>query len=186
MINDNEITEIGKFQKTHALKGELNAILEVDPEFFEEGNAAIVNVDGIFVPFYVAGIRPKGSTSFLIRLEGIESEEEAKQFVNKSIYALKSELAPFLEIDEEELGDDSELIGYEIVDNDSGTSIGRIDGIDDSTHNLLFIVITDNGEELLIPAADEFILSIDDESRIIRMSLPDGLIDLNIKSNKNN
>ena len=41
MIEVNDIVAIGKFQKTHALKGELNAILEIDSEFLEEGNAII-------------------------------------------------------------------------------------------------------------------------------------------------
>ena len=36
MIKEEELIEIGKFQKTHALKGELNALLDVGPEYLEE------------------------------------------------------------------------------------------------------------------------------------------------------
>ncbi len=59
MIEVNDIVAIGKFQKTHALKGELNAILEIDSEFLEEGNAIIAEIDGIYVPFYIKSIRKK-------------------------------------------------------------------------------------------------------------------------------
>lgn len=179
MIEHSNISAIGKFQKTHALKGELNAILDIDPIFLEEGNAAIVEIDGILVPFYTASVRPKGSTSFLIRLDGIDTEGEAKNFVNKIIYALKSELASFLDVDESEITDDEDLIGYQIFDIESNEPIGRITGIDSSTSNLLFIVESADGEEIFVPAADEFIISIDDEKKLIEMNLPSGLIDLN-------
>ena len=178
MIEHSNISAIGKFQKTHALKGELNAILDIDSIFLEEGNAAIVEIDGILVPFYTASVRPKGSTSFLIRLDGIDTEGEAKNFVNKIIYALKSELASFLDVDESEITDDEDLIGYQIFDIESNEPIGRITGIDSSTSNLLFIVESADGEEIFVPAADEFIISIDDDKKLIEMNLPSGLIDL--------
>lgn len=65
MIEEKDIKAIGKFQKTHALKGELNAILDIDSEYVSEGNAVVVDIDGIFVPFFASSVRPKGSTSYL-------------------------------------------------------------------------------------------------------------------------
>ncbi|MDE6337600.1 MAG: ribosome maturation factor RimM [Muribaculaceae bacterium] len=179
MIEQKNITAIGKFQKTHALKGELNAILDIDSSFLLEGNAVIVELDGIFVPFYASGVRPKGNTSYLVKLDGIDSEDEARRFVNKIIYALKSELAPFLEVEEEDIADEDELIGYEIIDYDSNKVIGKIEDIDSSTSNLLFIVVSATGDTIYIPAAEEFIMDINDEDKKIYMRLPEGLIDLN-------
>ena len=75
MIKEEDTLIIGKFQKTHALKGELNAIIDIDPECFVEGKPLIVEIDGILVPFYVDTYRKKGSLSILIKLDGIESEE---------------------------------------------------------------------------------------------------------------
>jgi 16S rRNA processing protein rimM len=184
MIEAKDITTIGKFQKTHALKGELNAILDIDDEFLLEGNALIVDIDGIFVPFYATSVRPKGNTSFLIKLDGIDSENEARSFVNKTIYASKSQLAPFLDVDEEDIADGDEFIGYKIIDEESDKTLGEIVEIDDTTSNLLFIAATEDGEELYIPAAEEFIYGIDDENKTIRMRLPDGLLDLNVKQDK--
>ncbi len=179
MIEQKDITAIGKFQKTHALKGELNAILDIDETFLSDGNAVIVELDGIFVPFYASGIRPKGNTSYLVKLDGIDSEEEARRFVNKIIYALKSELAPFLEVEEEDIADEDELIGYEIIDHDTNNVIGEIEAIDSSTSNLLFIVASPSEETIYIPAAEEFVVDIDDKDKKIYMRLPEGLIDLN-------
>ena len=53
-----------------------------------------------------------------------------------------------------------------------------IEGVDDSTANILFSVITESGEEFLIPATDDFVEEIDDEKREITMNLPDGLLDM--------
>lgn len=179
MITSNEIKAIGKFQKTHALKGELNAILDIDPEYVTDGNAIVVDIDGIFVPFFASSIRPKGATSYLIKLDGIDSEEDARQFVNKIIYGIKNELASFLEIDEEDIMDEDELEGYEIIDDQTNESIGKIESIDSSTENLLFVVETNEGETVYIPAVDDFIIEVDDNEKIIRMNLPAGLVDLN-------
>ncbi len=185
MIEASEITAVGLFQKTHALKGELNAILDIDPDYFIEGNAAIVETDGIFVPFFISGIRPKGKTSFLIAIDGIENEQEAKTFVNKTIFAEKSRLASFLDLDEEELLDEDDLAGYSIVEAETGSVIGTVSALDTSTPNALFIVETPAGDEVFIPAVEAFITDVDDENQTIKMTLPEGLIGLNSKAESN-
>lgn len=179
MIQTADISQIGKFQKTHALKGELNAIIDIDPEYLTEGNAIIVEIDGIMVPFYASSVRPKGATSFLVKLDGVDSEEEARQFVNKTIYGIRKELARFLDLDEGDILDDEDLTGFEVFDSKSGEKIGDISSVDSSTANLLFIVTNEEGKELFIPAVDEFIDEIDESGKKIYMSLPEGLIDLN-------
>lgn len=179
MIKDEDIVAIGKFQKTHALKGELNAILDIDPEFLTEGNALIIPVDGINVPFYAESVRQKGSTSFLVKLDGIDSEEEARQFVNKTIFGLRSELAPFLDMEEDELHTGDDLAGYTVVDADTDERIGIVEYVDDTTQNLLLITKTSAGDEVYIPAADGLVEGIDDGKREIYIHIPDGLINLN-------
>lgn len=64
MIKEDEIIEIGKFQKTHALQGELNALLDVDLDFAEEDHPLIVEIDGIYVPFSSSRCVPRGARVF--------------------------------------------------------------------------------------------------------------------------
>ncbi len=180
MIEEKQLTEIGKFQKTHALKGELNALLDIEPEFLTEGNAIIIDIDGIYVPFYCENIRNKGTFSYLVKLEGINSESEAKPFVNKIIYALKEAVAEFA--NNTDSSDDvvflDDLVGYDILDDVLGL-IGKIKEVDDTTDNVLFIVESPEGEKIYIPAVEELISSIDSDSRCVEMNLPEGLLDLN-------
>lgn len=185
MIEIKDLIEIGKFQKTHALKGELNAILEIDPSFLENGNAMIIEDDGILVPYFVDSVRGKGKTSYLIKIKGIEDENTAKEFVNKNIYAIKAEASEYFEYEnEEELISENELAGYEICDA-KGNRIGEIDYIDSSTANVLFVVKDNEDEKIFIPAIDEFIIELDKNNKIIKMELPEGLLDLNSKNKKN-
>ncbi len=177
MIEESRLKEIGKFQRTHALKGELNAILSIDPDFFEEGYPAVISSDGIFVPFYVETIRPKGSTSFLIKLDGIDSQEEAVELVNEPIYALKEDIKDFYGEDADMFFDD-DLIGYDVIDAELG-ELGKVEYIDDSTSNVLITVRTPSGEEIYIPFNEAFIEDIDNDSREIHTALPEGLVDLN-------
>lgn len=184
MINQKELKEVGKFQKTHALKGELNALLDIAPDYMTVGNALVVDIDGILVPFYAESVRPKGSKSFLVKLDGVGTEEEAKTFVNKAIYALKRELAPYFDMEEDEIIDEDDLSGFSVIDSESGMEIGKIVHVDSLTENVLFVVATDSGDEVFIPAVDDFIDEIDEDNKLIRVSLPEGLIDLNNKAEK--
>lgn len=184
MISQKELKEVGKFQKTHALKGELNALLDVSPDYVADGNAIVIDIDGIYVPFFASSIRQKGSQSYLVKLDGVDSEEEAKTFVNKSIYALKSEIAPYYGMEEDEIIYGDDLEGFRVVDNDTGQEIGVVTRVDDATENVLLVVADSSANEVYIPAVDDFIDEIDDENREIRVSLPEGLVDLNIKNEK--
>jgi 16S rRNA processing protein RimM len=55
--------------------------------------------------------------------------------------------------------------------------IGEIVDIDDSTMNTLFVLEKD-GEEILIPAQEEFIADIDHDEQTIIFDLPQGLVSL--------
>lgn len=180
MIRKDEIVEIGKFQKTHALKGELNALLDVEADFVEDGHALIVDMDGIFVPFYPESIRTKGVESFLVKLRDVDSADAAREFVNKEIYALRSDLVDYFDDPDMELSAD--FIGFKIVDSKLG-EIGEVVEVDDSTANVLFHVRTSQGDIVFVPVAEEFINAIHDDDQIIETTLPDGLVDLNAVKN---
>lgn len=180
MIRKEDIVAIGKFQKTHALQGELNAIVDVQEDYAEDDKPFIVDVDGIYVPFYIESIRPKGSTSYLVKLAGVDSQEEAQQFVNKEIYAMRSDLIDYFETDGETFVDPDDIEGYEVVDSRLG-DLGKVKKVNDATANVLLVVDTPDGDELLVPFVDEFVEEIDQDNKRIVVSLPEGLLEINSK-----
>ncbi len=175
MITDDMITEIGRFGQPHGIKGELNAMLDVNPD---DVSCLICEINGIYVPFFVSSFRCRGPHSQLLTIDGIGNETEATLLKNHVIYGLNEEVQDNLEDNtESEPGFYAEdLIGYAIADEDRTLS-GKIVDIEDSTDNVLFIAETPNGE-VLIPVADEFIAEIDTDNKIITFDLPEGMLNL--------
>ena len=62
--------------------------------------------------------------------------------------------------------------------NSSEKPIGKIIDLDDTTDNYLFIIETPDGRNVMVPVADEYVVDIDTENRIITLDLPDGLLDI--------
>ena len=66
------------------------------------------------------------------------------------------------------------LVGFDLVEANGGTTIGRIAAIDDTTANLLFEL----EDGCLIPANDDLIRDIDTKRKTIKMEIPEGLLEL--------
>ena len=62
--------------------------------------------------------------------------------------------------------------------NDNDSLIGILSYVDDATENVLFCVEKPDGNEVLIPASDDFIISVDAKKRKLSVSLPEGLLEL--------
>ena len=185
MIKEDQIIPTGKFFRTHALKGELNAMTDgYDPEIWEQGYPMIVEVEGIPVPFFVESLRPKGTQACLVKLKGIDSVERAAMFVNKTIFMLKRDVAEFLEVDEDEVMEAADYEGWKVYADDD-KYLGRVRYIDSSNPNWLMMVEPESGgDDIIIPFEEDFIVSVepDDEgSGKIVFDLPEGLVDLNKK-----
>lgn len=178
MIRKDELVEIGTFNKPHGICGEISATIDSDIEL-SALKCIVLDIDGIYVPFFIESFREKGAETFLLTIDGITDENEAMKLSRMTIFALKRDCASMTDSD----GDDGDgmyaedFIGYTVLD-DNDNVIGRITDIDDSTENVLFIVERDNNGTVYIPVADEFIIDIDTESLIVSMSLPAGLIEL--------
>jgi len=178
MIEKEQLIAIGRIGKPHGLKGEMTAVIENDLfDTVESCPYFICEIEGIFVPFFIEDYRFRSDTAMLLKLEEVDTQEEARKFSNRLIYfdrrCFTAEEAR--EYDSENAGNSDNFIGYHIVDHRFG-DLGTITAIDDQTANVLFIV-DHNGSECLIPAADNLVNDIDDDRHIIYMTLPPGLID---------
>ncbi len=169
MITAEELTEIGRYNKTHGVNGEISATFDCDALLVGELSTLISPMDGIFVPFFVENLRTKSGDTLLLTIDGISSEEQAKKLVNAKIYALTEEMP-----EQDEVYCDY-FIGFTIVAD--GKKIGRIADVDDSTENALFVVEAQE-KTLYVPISEDFIVDIDEEGKTVEMELPEGLLDL--------
>lgn len=168
MILLEEIAPIGVFGKTHGVKGEIN--LELNSDFdLEDTDFIIVDIDGIFVPFFIGEYRYKTNSTALVLFEDITSEEKVRPFFGKTAYVKKEALG--------ECEDDEMSINYYVgftMLTPNQKMIGQIIEIDDSTANVLFVL--DN--EALIPVGAVEVVDIDPERHIMIVELPEGLLDI--------
>lgn len=191
MILRTELKEIGKLQRPHGINGEINVQSRLDADELASLRCVVLEIDGIFVPFFISASRPKSSQTSLLSIDGISSEAEAAKLCPAPLYALRDDIRRLeatdseSEEDSEDEEDDEEgfyaedLIGY-TVESDDGLLRGEIVDLDDSTDNYLFIVRDQNGRRLMLPVADgSMIEEVDTQRHHILLSLPEGLLDLN-------
>ncbi len=173
MIREEEVFKIGSFNKPHGIKGEISFTFTDDIFDRSECDYLVCLLDGIYVPFFIEEYRFKTDTTALIKFEGIDSAEKARMFTNIPVYFPKKYVT---EEESDDISSWNYFVGFNVFDTKYG-SLGEIVAVDESTMNVLFY-INREGEEIIIPAHEEFIINLNKKERIITVELPDGLIDL--------
>lgn len=172
MIRKSDVYKIGVLGKPHGIHGEIQFNFTDDIFDRVEAEYILCLMDGILVPFFFEEYRFRSDSTALIKLDGIQTAEQARRFTNIEV---------FFPIDQAEEVEDgvmswSYFVGFTIEETTHGT-LGQVIDVDTSTINTLFVV-DHRGEELLIPAQEEFILQMDTDHRLITMQLPEGLLDM--------
>ena len=169
MIHEEDIYQIGKLGKTHGVKGEISFLFDDDVFDRVDADYLILKVDGIFVPFFIEEYRFRSDANAIIKFEDIDNQERARELTGCEVY-FPRELA---DTDDNSISW-AAIVGFDIIEVESGNKIGCIASVDDTTLNILFCL--EDGR--LIPASSDLITAIDQQARTIIMHLPTGLLDL--------
>ena len=163
---------IGRIVKIHGFKGEVVLRLDTDiPEAYEQMESLFLQRAEAMNPFFIQ--RSSLSGQFLrIKLEGVDTEEEARRLVRSEAY-LPIECLPELEEGQFYY---HEITGYRVVDKTAG-EIGTVKRVNDAPVQPLF-EIDSHGKEILVPVVDDFIEKVDKKGRALYLNLPDGLLNL--------
>ncbi|MCI5742766.1 ribosome maturation factor RimM [Phocaeicola faecicola] len=171
MIKKEEVFKIGVINKPHGVKGEVSFSFTDDIfDRVEDCDYLILMMDGILVPFFWEEYRFKSDNVALVKFEGIDTAERAKMFTNVEVYFPKKYMD-----EQDEITSWNFFVGFQVNDVRHG-ALGEIVDVDDATMNVLF-VIEKEGEELLLPAHEEFILDLDKKNRVLTVEIPEGLLD---------
>ena len=170
MIKEQEVYKIGIIGKAHGVKGELS--IQIDDDVFDRVDAEylVLKLDGIFVPFFMEEYRFKSDSVVLVKFEGVDTQERARELTGVEVF-FPRELA---EQDEETELSYAALVGYTLIDNNSGKPVGTIAYVDEQTINIMFEL--EDGR--LIPASEELIVDVDQKNRTITLDIPEGILDL--------
>ena len=169
MIKKEEVYKIGRLGKTHGVRGEISFLF--DDAVFDRVDAdyLILEIDGILVPFFIEEYRFKTDSNALMKFDGIDTQERARELTGCDVWFPRA----MAESDEDGISW-AAIVGFDIIESESGKTVGRIASVDDSTINILFCL--EDGR--LIPASEELIIAIDQQARTITMQLPEGLLNL--------
>lgn len=162
------ILEIGQIVNTRGLKGEVKIMPWCDdPSVFEE-------LDFILIDNREYGIEyVKYHKNFVIlKLDGIDSIDEAEKYKNKTMFVYRDMLG--------ELPEGTyyicDLLGC-CVKTVNGEILGEIDDVIKTGSNDVYSVRNDGGKQVLIPVIDDVIREINIDEKYVIIELLKGLID---------
>jgi 16S rRNA processing protein RimM len=171
MLKD-DIISAGKLGKPVGREGSIK--IDIDPHFeklLKKLKFLFVCVDGNFVPFRLSGCQL--GQSFSVTFTDLNSPEEVSWMTNKLFGIHRSEIPVGFRSHSKTNVD---ITGYEVWDNK--VSIGVITNVIKNPGQTLLEVSSPNHKIILIPYVDAFITDVDKSLRIIRMELPEGLLNL--------
>lgn len=170
MIKKEDVFKIGVINKPHGVKGEVSFTFTNDIFDRVDCDYLILLLDGILVPFFIEEYRFRSDNAALVKFEGIDTEEKARMFSNVEVFF------PSKYMDEEEaMGTWSFFVGFTVIDEKHG-NLGKVVSVDDTTINVLF-VIEKEGQEILLPAHEEFLKRIDAKGKKMYVQIPEGLLE---------
>jgi len=119
--------------------------------------------------FEISAIRRQGR-SCVVRLEGVRDRRAAEALCRMAVYVDEADLSPLKE-NEYYCRD---IVGLSVHLED-GRRLGTVARVYDNGAHDIYEVRGDGGSEILIPAVDAFILSIDLEGRRMTVRLLEGM-----------
>ncbi len=158
----NETVTLGKFGSTHGVRGWIKVYSYTEPL------DNILNYSDWMIKSQNQSQTLKITDSklqndhFLVKIDGINSPEEAQKLTN-SLIEIKREALPELEAGEHYWDD---LKGLSVMDL-NGTLLGTVDHVFETGANDILFVIAADGQERLIPYIDDVVKSVDMSNRQI-------------------
>ena len=184
---DSEWVTLARIVRPQGRKGEVLADLFTDsPDQLRAGPEAFLRPRGKeAAPAFVEDFwLPTGRSAgrIVLKLRGIDSITDAELHRGSELQ-IPREARPALDKQNHYVAD---LVGCTVSDH--GTEIGKVrdlqfpqsrSGQPIDSAPAIFVIQRADGDEILVPFANEFIASIDVAARRIEMNLPDGMLSIN-------
>lgn len=162
--------EAARITKTVGLKGEMRAQLLCD-------DCGILTEFDLFLgkehnPVHAVSGFPVGGDMCKLRLDGVDSIEQAQKLVGKILY---------IDREDAELPEDTwfiaDIIGLPVYDADSGRLYGKVKDILQNGPTDVYLLKGSDGRELMFPAIPEVLIKVDTEEERIEIRPLKGLFD---------
>lgn len=185
----NSCYQLGYVLKTHGIRGEVLAFLDVDdPQYYKNLKSVFVKINESLIPFLINSISiPVQTPAFIetgrsaskgrkaiLKFQNIDSIDKSKSLKGKELY-LPLDYLPELE---EGKFYYHQVLNYQVVDKNKG-ALGKIKEFYDLPSQTL-MSMSYQGKEVLIPVTDAIIENTDHSAQIVHVNLPEGLVEIYI------
>lgn len=175
-ITPNDCYELGSVVKPHGLKGFVVAALDVDDlQAYRKVKSVLLELPGTpgkLTAFAIEKLTPQSEARALVKFKGIDRIEDAEPLRNAKLWRPLAEL-PALAQDQFYFHD---VIGFTVIDEALG-QLGTVETFYELPQQDV-LAMQYQGQEVLIPVADELISHADMAARTLHVKLPDGLLDV--------
>lgn len=159
---------VGRLRRPHGLRGEI--LMEIYTDFPQRLRAGTrLYIGDAHIPMTIAALRGHNN-GLLITFRDVKSPDEAGKYRNTLVFVRADDRPPLPD------GEfyHHEVIGLKVV-NESDEELGILAEILITGANEVYVVKRSDGRELLLPAIEDVILSIDPVAGVIRARLLPGL-----------
>jgi 16S rRNA processing protein RimM len=167
---------IGYITKTKGIKGEVQVYFEYDEPANLPLDSVFAEINGKLVPFFISTYKLQNNQTGNFYFDDIDTIEKAQTLIRKKLYLLNS-LKPVRDDDEFLITD---LKGFMVHDQTVG-ELGDIIEIHEYPQQFV-AVVSYKFKEIMFPLNDDLIVEIDEENGILKVDLPEGLVDLYLES----
>tara|TARA_B100001758_G_C17959721_1_gene377715 strand:+ start:62 stop:574 length:513 start_codon:yes stop_codon:yes gene_type:complete len=162
---------IGTIFKLHGYKGKIKLYNEnriiID---FCSLKYIFIKIDNQLIPFFIEKITNINKNVLLIKLDDVNSDTDALKILKREVYISNK-------FCRKQPDESDEIINFKVIDNILGV-LGFIEYINKQSKQELIYV--NNGESgFWVPKDKKFIKKINKSKRIIEVSIPKDIIDLN-------
>ncbi len=144
---------VGQLRRPHGVKGEI--LMEILTDFPQRLKAGMTVFIGENQQAYQITHRRAVAKGLLLTFSGFLDCDQVAVLTNKLVYVPVSTLPPLPEGEYYH----HQLIGLAVID-ETGAGLGRLSEIIETGSNDVYVAQSANGEELLLPALPDVILSI--------------------------
>ena len=164
---------LGRILKAHGFDGTVTVKLEETfIEKIPEMESVFIETDGKPVPFFISESEDTGADILRLKFDGYDSIQKINEFIGCKVFltsALKGKRLEFKS---------SGLSGFSVF-LPGKSFLGTVNEIIENPGQMLLVLKTAEGKELLVPFHEDFIISVDKRKKLIVMDLPEGLTEIN-------
>lgn len=167
-----QLLRVGVISSTHGVRGEVKVYPTTsDVNRFKDLKKVVLDTGREYLNLEISGVK-FFKNQVILKFKGIDNINDIEKYKGKDLLVNREDAVP-LEENENYVAD---LIGLTVVTED-GETLGELTEVMETGANDVYVIGTEDGRELLIPAIRDCILDVDLENEVMTVHILPGLFD---------